>query len=53
MAQKFTFMTDKEQVKYHVFQVPPGTDTTPAYHQVTLVLTSLTPALYPMVYVKK
>lgn len=53
MAQKFTFMTDKEQVKYHVFQVPNGTVTTPTYFQVVISVTSLTPALYPMLYLKK
>jgi hypothetical protein len=53
LAQKFTFMTDKEQVKYHVFQAPDGTDSQPTYHKITIVLTSLTPALYPMLYLKK
>jgi hypothetical protein len=53
MAQKFTYMTDKEQVKYHVFQVPDGTKDVNTCHKVTIVLTSLTPALYPMLYLKK
>lgn len=53
MAQKFTYMTDKEQVKYHVFQVPDGTTSAPVYHKIEIILTSLTPALYPMLYLKK
>ena len=58
MAQKFTYMTDKEQVKYHVFQVRGGTevsgqDNQMSFHQLKIVLTSLTPALYPMLYLKK
>lgn len=53
ITQKFTFRTDKEQVKFHVFQVPPGAADTPTYHKITLNINPLTDALYPMVFLKK
>jgi hypothetical protein len=46
LAQKFTFMTVKEQVKFHIFQVPPGAKDAPTYHKVNIQLTPLTDNLY-------
>ena len=50
-------MTVKEQVKFHVFQVPPNVlpdgKTGTTYHNVTMYLTPLTENLYFSVYLNR
>jgi hypothetical protein len=46
-------MTVKEQVKFHIFQAPPGTVASPVYHKITMYMTPLTESLYFSVYLNR
>jgi hypothetical protein len=46
-------MTVKEQVKFHIFQAPPGSVNTPVYHKIKMYLTPLTDELYFSVYLNR
>jgi hypothetical protein len=52
MQQKFRYLTVQEQVKFHVFRVPPGADDT-SYHKVQIRLQQITPNFYPKIYLNK
>lgn len=52
MMQKFFFDTVEEQVKFHVFRVPPPSSTT-EHHKVTITIDPLTPSFYPKLYLNK
>lgn len=52
MQQKFRYLTVQEQVKFHVFRVPPGDGDT-SYHKVQVRLQQITPSFYPKIFLKK
>lgn len=52
MKQKYQFRTNKEEVKFHVFRVPPPS-TNPGYHNVVIQIDPLTPNFYPKVFLNK
>lgn len=52
VRQKFFFKTVEEQVKFHVFRVPPPTSAT-AHHKVAITIDPLTPNFYPKIYLNK
>lgn len=49
MQQKFHFKTAVEQVKFHVFRVPPPSTAT-EHHKVEITVDPLTPNFYPKIY---
>ena len=51
--QKFSFDTTQELVKFHVFHVPGGSIRDETYHMVSIIFESLSPHLYPMIYLNK
>lgn len=53
MQQKFRYDTVQEQVKFHVFQVPPSRTGSTVYHTVSITLDPLTPSFYPQIYLNK
>lgn len=50
LLQKYSFLTTKELVKYHVFRAPGGTENLPGFHKVQILIESLTPGMYPIIY---
>lgn len=52
MQQKFRYLTVQEQVKLHVFRVPPGDGAT-SYHKVQIKLEQITPSFYPKIFLLK
>ena len=53
LRQKFTFQTTQERVKFHAFQVEGGAGLRPSYHRTRIIIESLTPNLYPIIYLKQ